>query len=134
VAETPRIERYTDASSYVDLPGFTTRSPTVTQEVTFVQYEGDTRPRPYTGQHTDVVWEVSGVFGRGDAAARNALVALLNAVLASADRRLRLTVGGSMAAMFPVPLVVALDGQYTIDQNPKGSGIFEVSMSFREVM
>jgi hypothetical protein len=134
VAETPRIERYTDAMSYVDLPGFTARRPTVVQEVTFVQYEGDTRPRAYTGQHTDVTWEVSGVFGRGDAAARNALVALLNAAHASADRRLRLTVGGSMEAMYPVPLVVALDGQYTVDQVPKGSGIFEVSMTFREVM
>lgn len=134
MAETPRIELYTDATTYVDLPGFTARRPTVVQEVSFVQYEGDTRPRAYTGQHTDITWEISGVFGKHDGALRDALVAMLNAAHGSADRRLRLTVGGMLESLYPVPLVVALDGQYTIDQNPKGSGIFEVSMTLREVM
>lgn len=135
MAETPRIEKYTDANTYVDLPGFTVRRPQITQETTFVQYEGDTRPRAYTGQHTDVLWEVSGTFWRTDTATLQALVELLDSVHASADRRMRLTPGGTVLdTLYPTKLVVALDGQYSLDQAPKGSGIWEVSMSLREVM
>lgn len=135
MAETPRIERYTDATSFVELPGFTVRRPQMTQEAAFVQYEGDTRPRVYTGQHTDVLWELSGTFWRTDTAALTTLVSILDGAHASADRRLRLTPGGSVLdGIYPVPLVVALDGPYSMDQTPKGSGIWEVSMTLREVV
>lgn len=99
-----------------------------------MQYEGDTRPRTYIGAHVDAAWEVRGSFWRTDYARLQSLLSLINSVHASSDRRLRLTPGGVMDTFYPVALVVALDGQYALDQTPKGSGIFEMSMSFREVV
>ncbi len=137
MADTPRIEKYTDSGSFVDLPGFLVRSPSVGQEAAFIKFEGDTRPRTYGGTGGDSLWSVTGVFNTRIAAQLTDLTDLkdlLEAAHASADRRLRLTVGGVLETLYPVKVVCALEGAFPINQAPRGSGIFDVAMQLREVV
>lgn len=137
MADTPRIEKYSDAGTYVDLPGFTVRSPSHTQDAAFVRFEGDTRPRTYIGEGYDVVWQVNGVFNARIAAQLTLLEDLkdiLDEVHASSDRRLKLTVGGVLETLYPSKVTVALDGAYPISQPTQGSGIFSINMTLREVI
>ena len=137
--ETPGLAAYViggvDVDDILFFDGFASREPNYTQEVSFVKYQGDSRPRGYRGEHVDVSWSVQAVFGPGELVRSAEFLQLLNDAHSGTEPRMLFWPGGEFhnTGFFPDALTVQLGGAFSFAPR-KVSRIHEYKFSLVEVV
>lgn len=132
MANTPRISTWANQASYIELPGFTTKSLSIEVDAALQQFEGDTVPRLYRGTARPQKWSLDGIFPLASVSSALALKQMFEDAFTGSDPRLCLVPGGLSDTLAPGPTCIAVF-PWTVDGLQRPSGITIVSFTATQI-